>query len=107
MDYDHLYYTAGEETIKEKHERYIVVEQAHKESYLSKNRLVKWFFIILGYPVYFIYGLIIKHAFLDGWHGITSNHFLAKYFARARYLEVFIKKRFGLIKYSPFLECPK
>ncbi len=104
LDYDHIYYTAGDKRIAEKHESYIKVEREQKKEYLSKNMLVKWFFIILGYPVYFFYGLFRWMAFLDGWRGVTTNYFLAQYFARSGYLEVFVKKKLGLIKTNPFLD---
>ncbi len=102
--YDHLYYTAGAERIRQKHDIYVKVEREQKGEYLSRNPLVKWAFILLGYPVYFLHGLITYGAFLDGWAGIATNHFLASYFARAGYLEVAFKKKLGLIRYDPFLK---
>ncbi|MDO8554724.1 MAG: glycosyltransferase family 2 protein [Candidatus Micrarchaeota archaeon] len=103
LSYDHLYYTAGEERIKQKHEIYLCVEREQKKEYLYQNPILSWSFIILGYLVYFFYGVFFKLAFLDGWVGITTNHFLSQYFARAGYLEIALKKKFGLIKYNPML----
>ncbi len=105
--YDHLFYTAGEERIKKKHEIYLKKEREHKEEYLSKNQLARWFFIITGYPIYLVGGLFLKKGILDGWPGITTNHFLAMYFARAGWFEIFIKKKLGLIKYNPMLETER
>ncbi len=104
LSYDHLYYTAGEERIRQKHEIYLKIERKQKKQYLSQNPLVKWLFIFLGYPVYFLYGFFMRLAFLDGWVGVTTNHFLSQYFARAGYLEIVAKKKLGIIKYNTFLE---
>ena len=104
LSYDHLYYTAGEERIHQKHNIYLKMEREQKKPYLSQNLLVKWFFILFGYLVYFLYGLLLKQAFLDGWIGITTNHFLSQYFARAGYLEIALKKKLGIIRYNTLLE---
>ena len=104
VEYDHLYYTPGEERIRRKHEVYIQIERRQKAQYLSKNFFVMTFFILLGYPVYFLYGLARYLAFLDGWEGVKSAGYLSMYFARSGYLEVFFKRKLGLIRYSPYLE---
>lgn len=102
--YDHLCYQASKETNSKKHDKYVRIEREHKKEYLSKNPLVKYLFIATGYPAYFLYGLVLRKAFLDGWEGLKTNHFLAKYFARSGYLEIFVKRRLGLIDYSPFTD---
>lgn len=104
LAYDHLYYTAGRKRIIEKHELYLKVEREQKKTYLSKNSIIMWFFIISGYFFYFLYSFFLKLAFLDGWVGITTNHFLAKYFARAGYFEIYVKRKLGVITYSPMLD---
>jgi glycosyltransferase involved in cell wall biosynthesis len=104
LEYNHLYYVYEKEHMWEKHEVYVKVEREQKGKYLSKNRIVRQSLILLGYPVYLLNGLIKYKAFLDGWEGIKTNDFLARYYARSGYLELFLKKRFGLIKYNPCLE---
>jgi glycosyltransferase involved in cell wall biosynthesis len=104
LSYDHLYYTAGVERIKAKHETYIEVERLQKSKYLTTNPFLSSLFIFLGVPVYFFYGLIPKLAFLDGWAGLKANAFLSLYFARSGFLEVFLKKKLGIIKYDSRLE---
>ena len=104
LAYDHLSYTAGKERLRKKHEVYLKIEREQKKAYLSKNLLLKWFFILSGYIVYFLYGIFLKLAFLDGWIGVTTNHFLATYFARAGYFEVYVKRKLGIIDYNPMLD---
>jgi glycosyltransferase involved in cell wall biosynthesis len=104
LPYDHICYVRSKEMWRKKHEEYIKVEHRQKKHYLSGNPPVEWFFVIAGYPVYFIYGMFFKLAFLDGVRGVINNHFLALYFARSRYLELFLKKKLGMVEYVPTID---